>query len=156
MNYRCLGSSGLKVSELSLGAWGHLRRPGRSGRDHALCAGGLRTRGEFLRQRRYVLRVTRGGGGQGGESPAPDGPGALDQSLFPTGKDQRARPLAQAHLRTSIHGSLKRLGTDYVDLYFCHRFDPETPVRETVHVERSSAPGQGFVLGHLANDRKPN
>jgi aryl-alcohol dehydrogenase-like predicted oxidoreductase len=32
----------------------------------------------------------------------------------------------------SVHKSLQRIGTDYLDLYFCHRFDPETPVDETV------------------------
>jgi aryl-alcohol dehydrogenase-like predicted oxidoreductase len=32
----------------------------------------------------------------------------------------------------SVHASLKRLGTDYLDLYFCHRFDPDTPIDEIV------------------------
>jgi aryl-alcohol dehydrogenase-like predicted oxidoreductase len=36
------------------------------------------------------------------------------------------------HVRSSIHGSLKRLGTDYVDLYYQHRVDPDVPIEETV------------------------
>ncbi|MFI6490065.1 aldo/keto reductase [Streptomyces sp. NPDC050564] len=36
------------------------------------------------------------------------------------------------HVRSSIHGSLKRLGTDYVDLYYQHRVDPGVPIEETV------------------------
>jgi aryl-alcohol dehydrogenase-like predicted oxidoreductase len=36
------------------------------------------------------------------------------------------------HVRASIHGSLKRLGTDYVDLYYQHRVDPNVPIEETV------------------------
>lgn len=37
-----------------------------------------------------------------------------------------------AHIRESIEGSLKRLGTDYIDLYYQHRLDPNTPIEETV------------------------
>jgi aryl-alcohol dehydrogenase-like predicted oxidoreductase len=36
------------------------------------------------------------------------------------------------HIRESIEGSLKRLDTDYIDLYFQHRLDPDTPIDETV------------------------
>ncbi|UXY31569.1 aldo/keto reductase [Streptomyces sp. HUAS TT20] len=36
------------------------------------------------------------------------------------------------HVRSSVHGSLKRLGTDYIDLYYQHRVDPEVPIEETV------------------------
>jgi aryl-alcohol dehydrogenase-like predicted oxidoreductase len=42
------------------------------------------------------------------------------------------RGLSRKHLFESIDASLKRLGTDYVDLFFCHRFDPETPLEETI------------------------
>jgi len=37
-----------------------------------------------------------------------------------------------AHVKAAIEGSLKRLGTDYVDLYYLHRLDPNTPIEETV------------------------
>lgn len=36
------------------------------------------------------------------------------------------------HVRSSVHGSLKRLGTDYIDLYYQHRVDPNVPIEETV------------------------
>lgn len=42
------------------------------------------------------------------------------------------RGLSRRHILTSIDKSLKRLGVDYVDLYQIHRFDPETPIEETV------------------------
>ncbi|WP_286860045.1 MULTISPECIES: aldo/keto reductase [Sphingobacterium] len=37
-----------------------------------------------------------------------------------------------ANIRTAVEGSLKRLGTDYIDLYYQHRVDPKTPIEETV------------------------
>ncbi len=39
--------------------------------------------------------------------------------------------LSRKHIMESIHRSLKNLGTDYVDIYFCHRPDPDTPILET-------------------------
>jgi voltage-dependent potassium channel beta subunit len=42
------------------------------------------------------------------------------------------RGLSRKHVFESIHASLRRLGTDYVDLLFCHRYDAETPLEETV------------------------
>ncbi|MEV6760447.1 aldo/keto reductase [Streptomyces sp. NPDC051105] len=36
------------------------------------------------------------------------------------------------HVRSSVHGSLRRLGTDYIDLYYQHRVDPNVPIEETV------------------------
>ncbi len=44
------------------------------------------------------------------------------------------RGLSRKHIIESCHASLKRLGTDYLDLYFCHRYDAETPLEETVRV----------------------
>lgn len=45
--------------------------------------------------------------------------------------DINDRGLSRKHIMESIDRSLRRLGTDYVDIYFCHRHDPETPVLET-------------------------
>ncbi len=54
------------------------------------------------------------------------------KAFYPTGPGPNDRGLSRKHLLASIDSSLKRLGTDYVDLYQVHRFDPETPVEETV------------------------
>jgi aryl-alcohol dehydrogenase (NADP+) len=50
----------------------------------------------------------------------------------PMGKGPNDRGLSRKHIMEAIDGSLKRLGTDYVDLYQIHRFDYETPVEETI------------------------
>src|SRR5690606_15838675 len=50
----------------------------------------------------------------------------------PMGPGPNDRGLSRKHIFHSIDGSLRRLGLDYVDLYQIHRFDPETPVEETL------------------------
>jgi aryl-alcohol dehydrogenase (NADP+) len=50
----------------------------------------------------------------------------------PMGNDINQRGLARKHIRHAIDDSLRRLGTDYVDLYQIHRFDPTTPIAETL------------------------
>lgn len=68
--------------------------------------------------------VSHGGGG----------PGVLDSS--------------PANIRISVEGSLKRLGTDYVDLYYQHRVDPNTPIEETVGaLSRLVAEGKVRYIG---------
>jgi 1-deoxyxylulose-5-phosphate synthase len=51
---------------------------------------------------------------------------------FPMSDAPNDRGLSRKHILASIDGSLRRLGTDYVDLYQIHRWDPETPVEETL------------------------
>jgi voltage-dependent potassium channel beta subunit len=50
--------------------------------------------------------------------------------FWPTFPGPNGRGLSRKHIFESIHASLRRLGTDYVDLYFCHRYDPDTPFEE--------------------------
>jgi aryl-alcohol dehydrogenase-like predicted oxidoreductase len=51
---------------------------------------------------------------------------------FPMGKGPNDRGLSRKHILSSIDASLKRLGTDYVDLYQIHRWDYDTPIEETL------------------------
>jgi aryl-alcohol dehydrogenase (NADP+) len=52
--------------------------------------------------------------------------------FHPTGGDPNQRGLSRKHIRHAIDDSLRRLGLDYVDLYQIHRFDPHTPIEETL------------------------
>ena len=51
--------------------------------------------------------------------------------FFPMSDEINDRGLSRKHIFESIEKSLKRIGTDYLDLYFCHRFDEATPLEET-------------------------
>jgi 1-deoxyxylulose-5-phosphate synthase len=51
---------------------------------------------------------------------------------FPVGEGPNDRGLSRAHIMSAVDASLRRLGTDYVDLYQIHRWDYETPVEETM------------------------
>jgi len=52
--------------------------------------------------------------------------------FFPMGDGPNDRGLSRRHVMDAIDGSLRRLGVDYVDLYQIHRFDPDTPIEETL------------------------
>lgn len=134
MKYRRLGKSGLKVSEIALGSWmtdvsdeqhqtlaaESIRTAFENGVNFFDCAdaysGGAAER--FLGQ---VLKTL------------PRKELIISSKVyFPTGDGVNDRGLSRKHIMTSIDQSLKNLQTDYLDLYFCHRFDPETPLEETL------------------------
>lgn len=52
--------------------------------------------------------------------------------FYPVGDDPNQRGLSRKHIMHAVDASLRRLGTDYIDLYYIHRFDPETPIEETI------------------------
>lgn len=52
--------------------------------------------------------------------------------FWPMSDDVNDQGLSRKHIMESIDKSLKRIGTDYVDIYFCHRPDPNTPIEETI------------------------
>ncbi len=51
---------------------------------------------------------------------------------FPVGEDTNRRGASRRHLMMQVETSLKRLNTDRIDVYFIHRFDPDTPIDETL------------------------
>ncbi|WP_437512141.1 aldo/keto reductase [Sorangium sp. So ce1099] len=66
----------------------------------------------------------------------------------PMGDDPNQRGLSRKHIRHSIDDSLRRLGTDYVDLYQIHRFDPNTPIEETLEaLDEVVKAGKALYLG---------
>lgn len=54
------------------------------------------------------------------------------KAYFPTGSDQNARGSSRFHLVRAVEASLRRLGTDRVDVFFLHRFDDQTPLDDTL------------------------
>ena len=52
--------------------------------------------------------------------------------FWPTMPGPNGRGLSRKHIIESVNASLKRMGVEYFDLYFCHRYDPDTPVEEVV------------------------
>ena len=52
--------------------------------------------------------------------------------FFPMSEHPNDRGLSSKHIVESVEASLRRLGTDYIDLHQCHRADPDTPIAETV------------------------
>lgn len=69
----------------------------------------------------------------------------ITKVFAPMGKGPNDKGLSQKHIFEQCHASLKRLGMDYVDLYMCHRPDPDTPLDETIRAMEDLA-RQGKIL----------
>jgi voltage-dependent potassium channel beta subunit len=138
MRYRRLGRSGLKVSAVSLGAW---TTYGGSVQDKALIKdivakafeGGINF---FDNADAYARRQGEAFLGEIFEDlDIPRHHLVLSTKVFwPMSDAITDRGLSRKHVLESIDMSLDRMRTDYVDIYFAHRFDPETPMEEIVEV----------------------
>jgi len=131
MEYRRLGKSGMKVSSLSLGTmtfgdgadremskqiYHQARESGINFFDTAnIYAEGESEKilGRLIKEHRSEVVVASKG-------------------YFPVGKGVNEAGSSRFHLTKALDASLKRLGTDYLDLYYLHRFDPETPLEESL------------------------
>ena len=132
MNYRKMGRSGLKLSSVSLGGWitfgGTIDEDAARAIVRTAVDGGVnyldfadvyalgkaeevmgRMLGDYRRQD-LVLS---------------------SKCFWPMSKGVNDRGLSRKHIVESVEATLKRFGTDYIDLYFCHREDPETDLEET-------------------------
>jgi aryl-alcohol dehydrogenase-like predicted oxidoreductase len=136
MNYKLLGKSGLRVSELCLGTmtfgeewgWGANEQESKAIFDAFISAGGNfidtadgytngtseKMVGEFIRGERERFVV------------------ATKYSFNSHPGDPNAGGNHRKHMVEALHGSLQRLGTDYVDLYWVHAWDEMTPVEEVM------------------------
>lgn len=133
MHYRRLGRSGLKVSEISLGAWitfgGQLDENDASDLIHAAYDQGINF---FDNADMYASGQAEELMGRAIRGLPREALVISSKVFWPTMPGPNGRGLSRKHVTESIHASLRRLGVDYLDLYFCHRFDPDTPVEEVV------------------------
>ncbi|MBV9204749.1 MAG: aldo/keto reductase family protein [Actinobacteria bacterium] len=133
MEYRHLGVSGLVISEIAYGNWithgsqveeqaaaecvSAALDEGITTFDTADVYAGGRAEEVLGRALRGVRRESLG---------------IFTKAYWPTGDGRNDRGLSRKHITESVHASLRRLQTDYIDLYQAHRYDSETPVEETM------------------------
>src|SRR5690242_16561556 len=133
MEFRYLGRSGLKISEIAYGNWithgSQVEEDAARECVHAALDEGITTFDTAdvyagTRAEEVLGRALKGQRREGLE--------IFTKVYWPTGPGVNDRGLSRKHIMESINGSLRRLGTDYVDLYQAHRFDNETPLEETL------------------------
>ncbi|MBB3110161.1 aryl-alcohol dehydrogenase-like predicted oxidoreductase [Paenibacillus phyllosphaerae] len=146
MKYRRLGGTGLKVSEIGLGSWLTYGTAAEQKAADACVAQAFESGINFFDTANAYNRGE-------GEKAIGAALKSYDRSsyvlstkvFFPMGDGPNDRGLSRKHIMEQCDASLKRLGTDYIDVYFCHRFDNETPVEETLRALDDLA-RQGKIL----------
>jgi voltage-dependent potassium channel beta subunit len=133
MNYRRLGRYGLKVSEVSLGGW---LTHGRSIDDETTTQIVAKARDLGINFFDTADVYNRGEAelslGKALEGVRRDDVVIGTKCFFPMSDLPNDRGLSRKHITESVHNSLRRLKTDYVDMMQFHRFDADTPLDETV------------------------
>ncbi|WP_437753508.1 aldo/keto reductase family protein [Sorangium sp. So ce1389] len=133
MKHRHLGQSGLLVSEISYGNW--ITHGSQVEKEAALaCVKAALDEGITTFDTADVYANTRAEEvlGEALAGQRRQGLEIFTKVYWPTGPGPNDRGLSRKHIIESIHGSLRRLRTDYVDLYQAHRYDVETPLEETM------------------------
>ena len=133
MKYRRIGKSGLKVSEIALGAWLTYGRSVEDKLSESIIHHAIESGVNFIDiADAYAHGSAEKTVGQA-IKPFKRSDLVISTKLFwPMSDNVNDRGLSRKHIMESIDKSLKRIGTDYVDIYFCHRYDEETEVEETV------------------------
>ncbi len=133
MEYRFVGKTGLRVSSVSIGGWLTFGKSVGDEDAHDILRAALDAGVNFIDVADIYAR---------GESERVVGAFIRDlrrseivlssKVFWPMSEGPNDRGLSRKHIFESVEASLRRLGTDYLDIYYCHRFDPNTPVEETV------------------------
>jgi len=133
MHYRRLGRSGLKISEISLGAWVTFGSQVDEDTSIELIQTAYDAGVNFFDNADiYANGLAESVMGRALKSIPREALVISSKVFWPTMPGPNGRGLSRKHIMESVNATLKRLGSDYVDLYFCHRFDPDTPIDEIV------------------------
>ncbi len=150
MEYRTLGRSGLKVSAVSLGSWRTFGQTVDDAATEACMAAAYDAgvnffdgaeaygRGDAERAMGRVFAARRW----------PRDTLVVSSKVIAVGDRPTQRGLSRKHLVEACDAALRRMGLDYLDLFFCHRPDPDTPLEEIVHaMNELIARGKIFYWG---------
>ncbi|ASN53309.1 aldo/keto reductase family protein [Sinomonas sp. R1AF57] len=133
MEYRKLGTSGMYVSEIAYGNWvthgDQIDQETATACVRTALDLGITT---FDTADAYAGTRAESALGEALAGVRREGLEIFTKVYFPTGEGKNDRGLSRKHIMESINGSLRRLRTDYVDLYQAHRYDYETPLEETM------------------------
>ncbi|MBM4378048.1 MAG: aldo/keto reductase family protein [Deltaproteobacteria bacterium] len=146
MHFRHLGKSGLVVSELAYGNWITHGSQVEEAQAHA-CVKAALEEGITTFDTADVYAGTRAEEvlGRALQGERREGLEIFTKVYWPVGPGKNDVGLSRKHIMEGLHGSLRRLGTDYVDLYQAHRYDFQTPLEETM-VAFADLVRQGKVL----------
>jgi aryl-alcohol dehydrogenase-like predicted oxidoreductase len=133
MNYRRLGDAGVRLSEIGLGGWLTYGNAVEQAQTEAIVRTCFEVGINFFDSANAYA---------GGRSEAAWGQILRDyprssyvlatKVFFPMGEGPNDKGLSRKHIFEQCDASLKRLQTEYIDLYQCHRFDPDVPLEETI------------------------
>src|SRR4051795_3042751 len=133
MEFRHLGRSGLRISEIAYGNW--ITHGGQVEADAAhACVRAALEAGITTFDTADVYAGTRAESvlGEALKGERREGLEIFTKVYWPTGPGRNDRGLSRKHITESCHASLRRLQTDYVDLYQAHRYDVSVPLEETM------------------------
>ncbi|MBU7314652.1 aldo/keto reductase family protein [Paenibacillus oleatilyticus] len=146
MNYRTLGVSGLSISEIAFGNW--ITHGAQVDNDTAYaCVRAALDAGITTFDTADVYSDTKAETvlSQALRGVRRESVELCTKVFHPTGTGQNDRGLSRKHIMEACHASLNRLQTDYIDVYYAHRFDERTPLEETF-LAFSDLVRQGKVL----------
>ncbi|HHV30751.1 MAG TPA: aldo/keto reductase [Clostridium sp.] len=133
MNYRKMGRTGLNISEISLGSW--LTYGNSTDKEiatkvidtaYSLGINYFDTANVYANGKAEVIV------GEALKKYPRESYVLATKAFWPMGTGPNDKGLSRKHVFEQVHASLKRLNVDYIDLFYCHRYDPETPLEETL------------------------